>query len=373
MARMHDFDWTAHGTTWKRWWARDLERPIVIAQDGNAPAGALPAWWGRQLGGVPAGVTPEEIAAAAETALAAIDFHGDDFPKFWMNFGPGVLSACLGGDLHADASTTWFTPGIHAGKAIAEVAIPSRIGGPWWERLQAVTRACAARFGTRAVIGHTDIGGNLDIVAALRDSNQALLDCMDDPGEIDRLCRAVTACWWEAYLAQSAIIEPCGLGTTPWAPIWSPDRCYMLQSDFSYMISPKQFARWVVPDLADLCARMPHGFYHLDGKGELPHLDHLLAVPGLQGVQWIPGDGQPPSGNPQWWPVLRRIRDAGKLVQLYGPGSAMLKLAAGMPTDGYVLATWSDLPGMSNAVLVEAIRCEAEATRLRTSAQVAVA
>ncbi len=373
MARMHDFAWDAHRMTWNSWWARELQRPIVMTESWNEAAKPLPEWWGRQLGGVPAAVTAEEIAAAAELSLARIEFHGDSFPKQWIDFGPGVVSACLGGDLHANGSTTWFTPGIHAGKAIAEVAIPGQNGGPWWDRLLAVTRACTQRFGTRAVIGHTDLGGNLDIVASLRDSNQLLLDCMDDPAEVDRLCRAVTARWWEAYQAQAAIIEPCGLGTTPWAPIWSPQRCYMLQSDFSYMISPKQFARWVVPDLADICARIPHGFYHLDGKGELPHLDHLLAVPGLQGVQWIPGDGNPASADPAWWHVLKRIRAAGKLVQIWSPGSAMLKLAAELPTDGYVLATWSDIPGMDNAQLAVAIQREAEATRRRQRPLVAVA
>ena len=35
MARMHDFDWTAHRRTWGRWWARDLERPIVMSQTGS--------------------------------------------------------------------------------------------------------------------------------------------------------------------------------------------------------------------------------------------------------------------------------------------------------------------------------------------------
>lgn len=370
MARMHDFDWTAHRRTWGRWWARDLERPIVMSQTGSKAE--LPAWWGRQFGGIPAEVPAEAIAEAAERSLASIDFHGDDCPKSWVNFGPGSLAACLGGDMHADERTTWFTPGIHAGKAIAEVRVP-HAGGRWLERIAAVTRACAQRIGRRAVVGFSDFGGNLDIVASLRESNQLLLDCMDDPAEVDRLCREVTLQWWRAYEAECAIIEPLGLGTAPWAAIWSEQRCYMLQSDFSYMISPKQFARWVVPDLTAICGRIPHGFYHLDGKGELPHLDHLLAVPGLQGVQWIPGDGNPASAEAHWWPVLKRIRAAGKLVQLYSPGSAMLKLAAELPTDGYALATWSDLPGMSNADLVQAIQREAESTRRRNHPLVAVA
>jgi hypothetical protein len=370
MARMLDFDWNAHRSTWGRWWAHDLERPIVMGSTG-AKLDGLPSWWGRQLGGVPASVTAEEIAITAERVLEATEWHGDDCPKYWMNFGPGDLASFIGGEMHADANTTWFTPGIHAGKAIADIHIPDQLSGPWWDRVQGVTSACAARFGRRATVGTTDIGGNLDVVASLRETNQLLLDCMDDPVEVDRLCRDVTRLWWRCFEEQMAVIEPCGLGTAPWAAIWSAQRCYMLQSDFSYMISPKQFARWVVPDLADICGRIPHGFYHLDGKGELPHLDHLLAVPGLQGVQWIPGDGQPVSADPLWWPVLQRIRAAGKLVQIYSPGSAVLKLTAAMPTDGFVLATWSDLPGMSNAELVAAVQHQAEQTRSRGRCAVA--
>jgi hypothetical protein len=372
MARMHDFDWTAHRTTWNRWWAHDLPRPIVMTQTQTTAPPDRPAWWGCQLPGVPAGTTAAEIAAAAEADLLATEFHGDAFPKYWLNFGPGSLAACLGCGLHATPETTWFTPGIHAGKAIADVTVPE-MGGPWLQRIAEVGRACLERFGRRAVVSFSDFGGNLDIVASMRDSQQLLMDLMDDPAEVDRLQREVTARWWTAYQAELAMAAPYGMGTSPWAPIWSEKRCYMLQSDFCYMISPKQFARWVVPDLADICTRIPHGFYHLDGKGELPHLDNLLAVPGLQGVQWIPGDGNPCSADPHWRSVLTRIRAAGKLVQLYSPGSAMLKLAAEMPTDGFVLATWSDIPGLDNAALVAAIQREAEATRRHQRPMVAVA
>lgn len=369
MTRVHDIDWQSLGDTWDRWWAHDLERPLVLAQ--SVDPFERPAWWGRQFGGIPAEISAEDIAEVALRQLEATEFLGDEVPKCWMNFGPGSLAACLGGELQASDSTTWFTPGIHAGRSIAELRLGAA-GGRWQQRIDAVAAACAERFGRQAVVGFSDLGGNLDILASLRDSNQLLLDLMDDPEEVDRLCREITAQWWQAYEAECSLREPLGLGTAPWAAIWSRQRCYMLQSDFSYMISPKQFARWVVPDLTAICTRIPHGFYHLDGKGELPHLDHLLAVPGLQGVQWIPGDGNPVSADPQWWEVLQRIRAAGKLVQLYSPGSAVLELVRHHPCDGFVLATWSDQPGLSNADLVSAIRHEAEATRLRRRPLVAV-
>ena len=89
----------------------------------------------------------------------------------------------------------------------------------------------------------------------------------------------------------------------------------MLQSDFSYMISPAMFERFVMPDLTACCNHLDHGFYHLDGKGEIPHLDMLLSIERLRGIQWIPGDGQPPPHK--WLPLLKRIRDGGKLCQVF--------------------------------------------------------
>ena len=89
----------------------------------------------------------------------------------------------------------------------------------------------------------------------------------------------------------------------------------MLQSDFSAMISPQMFETFVLPDLAVCCEEFDHAFYHLDGKGQLPHLDHLLALEKLDGIQWIPGEGQ--ASPASWLPLLKRIIDAGKLCQLY--------------------------------------------------------
>ena len=61
------------------------------------------------------------------------------------------------------------------------------------------------------------------------------------------------------------------------------------------MISPAMFERFVMPDLVACCDHLDHGFYHLDGKGEIPHLDLLLSIPRLRGIQWIPGDGAAPA------------------------------------------------------------------------------
>ena len=83
----------------------------------------------------------------------------------------------------------------------------------------------------------------------------------------------------------------------------------------SALISPKMFEQFVLKDLSTSCKELDYAFYHLDGKGQIQHLDMLLSIKELNGIQWIPGDGQP---LPEYWlPLLKRIIDAGKLCQLY--------------------------------------------------------
>ena len=74
------------------------------------------------------------------------------------------------------------------------------------------------------------------------------------------------------------------------------------------------FERFVLPDLAACCEKLDYAFYHLDGKGQIRHLDMLLSLPHLRGIQWVPGDGNPPPQH--WLPLLKRIRDSGKLCQV---------------------------------------------------------
>lgn len=66
----------------------------------------------------------------------------------------------------------------------------------------------------------------------------------------------------------------------------------MIQSDFSYMISPGFFDTYVKDEVNSTAGHMKNAFYHLDGVGQLPHLDSLLSLPNLQGIQWVPGEGR---------------------------------------------------------------------------------
>jgi 5-methyltetrahydrofolate--homocysteine methyltransferase len=106
------------------------------------------------------------------------------------------------------------------------------------------------------------------------------------------------------------------------------------------MISPRMFERYVLPDLSACCGHLDHAFYHLDGKGEIPHLDMLLGIPRLQGIQWIPGDGQP--SPDQWLFLLKRIRDGGKLCQVFVKPDGARRIVQNLGGKGFMLVIQGD-------------------------------
>jgi hypothetical protein len=304
-------DWTRLENDWRAWWAGELERPLVTI--ATYDAGTHPEPGDDFLTRFPLEKPAEEIIDYFQRRLDTLHFYGDAFPKWWVNFGAGIVAAFLGSELKYDTGTTWFAPLPAASlEDIRPVYDPDNV---WWRRCQDITRAAVDRWGGRVVISYTDLGGNMDVLASLRGTENLLIDCIQASDEVRRLVDEITVLWLRYFDELEALIPPEQRGRTTWAPPWSPGRGYMLQSDFSYMISPQMFERFVMPDLVRCCDAIDYTFYHMDGKGQLPHLDMLLSIDKLRGIQWQPGDGQPLADG--WLDVLRRIRDGGKLCQVF--------------------------------------------------------
>ena len=242
--------------------------------------------------------------------------------KWNLNLGAGIAAAYLGANLEYESATIWFKPPREL--SLAEIQPRYNADNIWWQRTLSLTRRAVQRWGDKVCVGLADLGGNLDIFASLRTTQQLLFDLYDAPDEVSRISQSITHAWLRFYDELYDILQSAQRGTTPWARIWSPGRCYMLQSDFAYMISPQMFEQFVLPDLAACCEKLDHGFYHLDGKGQIAHLDHLLSLPRLRGIQWIPGEGASPPE--EWLPLLKRIRDGGKLCQLYVSAAGARKI-----------------------------------------------
>jgi hypothetical protein len=323
-------DWERTERNWTAWWRGEIDRPMIVLE-AMAGQGFSLETWSEHLTKYQFDVAPEWIIARLEPQLEALRLFGDAFPKWFPNFGPGVLAGFLGSPVDASTGTTWFHP---SGLELGGSRLAFSTEAAWWQRVKAVTEAGIQCWGSRVVVAHTDLGGNLDILASLRGTQQLLVDLIDTPDEVEQRLGQITTAWLRCYHAFSSIVAPTNHGASCWAPIWASGEFYMLQSDFSYMISPRMFEQLVMPDLIECCDELDYAFYHLDGKGQVKHLDMLLSIERLRGIQWVPGDGAPPPE--EWLPLLKRIRDGGKLCQVYVTLEGALKIARELGGKGFV-------------------------------------
>jgi 5-methyltetrahydrofolate--homocysteine methyltransferase len=352
MAKLHftEDDWARIERDTAAWWNGELDRPLVyLAVTDPLPHRRPYAFHSNY----PLDMPVEAVVDCYEPFLDATHFYADAFPWAWINFGPGMAAGFLGAQVNSVTEpdeTVWFNP---PGKiSAADLDLAYDPGNVWWKRVKDLTRAFIQRYGNMLQVSHTDLGGNLDILASFLTTEQLLFDVVEQPEEVLRLVRQITGLWLRYYDELDAMIRPACRGTSSWAPIWTTGTTYMLQCDFSYMISPKMFERYVMPDLAAICDHLSHGFYHLDGKGEIPHLEQLLSLQRLRGIQWISGDGQP--SPDQWLDLLKRIRDGGKLCQVFVSPEGARHIVKNLGGKGFLLVVNSYGPEFHNPEVVQA-------------------
>jgi hypothetical protein len=345
-----DSGWETIAQNWSAWWAGELERALVVLECIEPKDEGTPHYASTFLGNCRPEVSAEDLLAQFIPRLQATYYLGDAFPRFWPNFGPGIVAAFAGAGLHAVQDTTWFNPAESS--LIYMLHVGMLADNPWWQRVKTVTQAAVMRWGNQLSIGFTDLGGNLDILAHLRGTQQLLFDLIDCPQEVDRLVHETSQLWLDCYEKLYELIK-LGRGITCWGPCWSLTSGYLLQSDFAYMISLQMFERFVLPDLSTCCDALDYAFYHLDGKGQLPHLDMLLAMERLRGIQWVPGDGQPQAEH--WLTLLNRIRQSGKLCQVYVSAQGALTILRELGGKGLALVINEVLTPERGQVLLDEI------------------
>jgi 5-methyltetrahydrofolate--homocysteine methyltransferase len=306
------------------WWRGELGRPLIQltvgGKDPGRPEPRLPARHFTAHYGLEA--NPDDIVDRWDYDLSRTIFLGDAFPSVLANFGPGIASAFLGARVECDASTVWFHP-AEAVEA-ADLRFTRDESNPWLLQIKRIYEAGVARWQGSVQMSMTDLGGALDLLSVFRPGEQLLLDLILAPDAVKQRTWELHEYWFDFFETLNAVLHPVNPGYTCWAPIFSQTSYYMLQCDFCYMIGPHHFDEFVKPELAAACRRLDHPFYHLDGPGQLPHLDSLLEIEELAGVQWVPGAGA--RGTTKWPEVYRKIRGAGKLIQLLPDGDPVRTL-----------------------------------------------
>lgn len=329
-------DWHATAARLTRWWRGEAMAIYLFSEDDaidplpSPPTDAeAERWW----------IDPEVRRQRAEQTMRRRRYLAEGFPIFDTQIGPGSLGLFLGATPVFDANTVWYQPCIHDPDQSGSIRfVPTN--NHWWDVHLAVMQAGLTHSRGRYPVGVPDLIENLDTLAALRGTMELLYDLVDRPDWVHARLAEINDAWLDAFDHMQPLVRDADGGNVFAAfRIWGPGRTAKVQCDFSAMISPAMFDTFVRPYLAAQCAQLDYAMYHLDGTNALQHLDILLDMPEIHAIEWTPQAGLPGGGAPEWHDLYRRVKAAGKAVQVVSivPHEVIPLLDAVGPEGMYIL------------------------------------
>lgn len=324
-------DWARIKETYAKWWEHELDRPLVPVR-----------LWGKDPGRTKPSVpyltqaVCDNLSIASEALIDRIDYElsqyeflGDAFPYYNMDsFGPGVVAAFLGAELVVNSTgLVWFFPKKLL--PVKELHFEYDPNNVWLNRIKDIYAAGMKRWKGQVLMGMPDLGSPLDLLSTFRPGENLLYDLYDYPEEVERLVWELHELWMRYYKEFNEVLQPVNPGYSDWSELYSDKPSYIIQSDISYMLGPDMFQQFVKPEMEAVCRKLDRSIYHLDGVGQLKHLDPILTIKELDAVQWIAGAGQPVSAD--WPQVHKQVLDAGKNVQVWGDLADFHKMMRNFP------------------------------------------
>ncbi len=333
---------------WDAYWAGEiLDRPIVCAT-APLPDRPMPpptTYRDRVFGDL------EEVVDRMLARVDATYWGGDEVPNLWCSFGPDETAVWCGAEFKwgasEDGDTNWSEPLI----ADWEAALPIRLDPDnWlWRRMLAMQEMLGRKELGRITASPFDTHTNMDLLSALRGPQDLCMDLFDCPEVIDRAmasARRVFPQVWNA-LREAGQWDRMGY----WQSAYSSVSTACIQCDFSCMISPEMFRRWVMPALEEEAAIVGHAYYHWDGPDAVKHLDDLCSIPGLHTLSYVPGVGH--GVHLDYLEMFRRVQAHGRAVHFRGtpdecrqahralkPELTMYSVAVNTPAEADAIVEW---------------------------------
>lgn len=250
--------------------------------------------------------------------MAMSYYGGDAFPSFDSMIGPGSLGTFIGAEPQFEPTTVWYKSCIDDPENYGPIEFDPE-DNRWLDAHMDIIEIGVEHANGRYLVGMPDLIENIDTLAAMRGNEKLLMDLIQRPEWVQDKVGEINEAFFEAFdILYDAIKDEEGGNVFQAFGLWGPGKTAKTQCDFSCMISEKMFGEFVAPALEEQCEWLDCAMYHLDGTTAIQHLDALLEIDSLDAIEWTPQAGKPGGGDPQWFDMYHRIKEAGKSVQAVG-------------------------------------------------------
>ena len=340
-------NWDHIQNRYDEFWARENhDRPLmfVTAKKDGADYSKMP-------------IQPEKVAdrwldfpnviARNRVHIENTYYAGESFPYYMPNLGPDILGAILGCDITFGENTSWAGHVVEDWDAYKIPAMDNN--NKWYRLITELTDLAVEDAKGDFLVGVTDIHAGADALVSLRGPQELCLDLYDCPEKIMDLPIKIWDTGRAFYLDQYDRTTKGTVGPVTWLPGYHRKKWYVTSCDFICMISPEVLEEFIIPELMLETRFFDANIFHLDGPGALKHLDRLLKIPTINGVQWVNGDGAPPPSK--WKDVLVKIQRAGKNLHLSVSPDELPVLAEYLEPEGVLLNVGCGCQAEADAVV----------------------
>ena len=269
-------------------------------------------------------------------------FYGGEAIPVW-NPGDGWIhmAGFLGCPIELREDTGWSEPILDQGDLTGydyhQIVINP--DNQWWMFSEKIHRFAVEAAKGKSIPGIQALGGCADTLAQLRGTYQLLFDLVDCPEYVREFDQYLMKQWIEVYEKFYSLTREGAAGSTTWpgTNVWAPGRYYLPMCDFSYMLSTKMFTDIFLPSIEMQVNYLDYSLYHLDGEAAFAHVDVLLALPKLNGIQVQPGAGKP--SVLYYMEVLKKIQRAGKNLQIFLPPEEVESALENLSAKGLFITT----------------------------------
>lgn len=239
-------------------------------------------------------------------------YFGEAFPVLNPDLGPDYFAAGYGAELEYGESTSWAKSFLTDDDVEHYKSFRLKMQNTYYSKMEEMTKAAAEDGKDKYIVGVTDLHPGADALVSLRGPQNLCMDVYDNPEFIKQGVMDLLPGFQQVYDSLYQLTTKYQKGSSNWMGLWHPGKWYIPSCDFSCMISPDQYEELIVEEIEKETQFLDASIYHLDGPDALRHLDRILQIPKLNGVQWVYGAGQPSASH--WLDVIRKIQAAGKCV-----------------------------------------------------------